>query len=191
MIGVISLKKILTMFLMLLVAFSFMAVPQKASAAEAPTDEQVIAAYHEANKVYDWFYGTSLPTNGRAKKELGYTVYYNVEYPNIRVAVDLLRETQKVFTVEFSNALIGESRRYKTFDNFLFVCPINIAKSKRIGESTYSVERINADKIILHITTELVNPKLAERPVVGSKVTDFEYVNTPMGWRFATFSVIR
>ncbi|MEG0831579.1 MAG: hypothetical protein RSE47_01450 [Acidaminococcaceae bacterium] len=185
-------KKLFTVLLALVALVSLWQAPRTAQAAEAaPTDEQVLAAYQEATTVHNWFFGTSLPTNGKDKKEYGYLIYYNVDYPSIKLSVDLQRETQKVFTVEFANALIGKSLRYKDFDGWLYVCPINIAKSKRIGEATYQVERLAPDKIVLHVTTQLINPKSKDHVVVGSKTTDFSYVNTIAGWRFATFSTIR
>ena len=54
------------------------------ASAEAPTDDEVIAAYTNANKVYNWFGIAPLPTNGRQKKEIGIMIYYNVNFPNFR-----------------------------------------------------------------------------------------------------------
>ena len=49
---------------------------------EAPTDQEVIQAFQEANTVYEWFEHHPLETDGKEKKDTGYMIYYTVADKN-------------------------------------------------------------------------------------------------------------
>lgn len=186
----VTLKKILRGFMMILALFALCSTVF--ASAESPTDEEVIAAYNNANKVYNWFGLVPLPTDGRQKKETGYMIYYNVNYPNIRTMSDLRREMNAVFTSDLTNSILGNSRTYREFGGGLYVAPSGLRANVFAGQSSFSVNRLNADSINLQVTTEILeNPLKNKMDVVRYETKDFSYVNTPIGWRFATFTRVR
>lgn len=188
--GVICMKKL---FMTLLTGLFMLAMTTTALAA-TPTDQEVIAAYQNANKVFEWFSCKPLPTNGRMKKETGYMIYYNVNYPNVRTMGDLHRECEKVFTYTFSNQLISSSRLYKEFDGGLFVAPAGRGYNVFAGKDSFKVVRDAAtpDKLTLQVSTEkLENPPAGKMAVVGYNTHNFSYISTPIGWRFANFQAVR
>jgi len=159
---------------------------------EAPTDEEVTAAYHNASKYYDWFDHHTLPTDGTARKAYGFMIYYNVNYPGIRTMNDLRNALNTVFTSELSNMLIGSSKTYKEFNNALYVAPAGRGNNIFAGNTSFSIARPAEDKIILTAKTEIYdNADHAKGKIINYNSKDFTYVKTINGWRFATFSSIK
>ena len=183
-------KKFLRGFMMILALVALCSTAF--ASAESPTDDEVIAAYTNANKVYNWFGIAPLPTNGRQKKEIGFMIYYNVNFPNIRTMSDLRREMNAVFISDLTNKILAESRTYRDFDGGLYVAPSGLRANVFAGQSSFTVNRLTADSINLQVTTEILeNPPKNKMDVVRYETKDFSYVNTPIGWRFATFTRVR
>ena len=183
-------KKILKSLIML---FALISLCTTAMAAEnSPSDEEVIGAYHNASKVYNWFSLSSLPTNGRLKKEAGYMIYYNVDYPNIRTMSDLRREMNAVFTSDLTSQILANSRTYKEFDGGLYVSPSNFRANVFAGQSAFKVNPIDTDNITLQVTTEILeDPLKNKKNVVKYETKNFSYVKTLVGWRFSSFERIK
>lgn len=181
------LKKVLLMACaLLLITGNVFASP------EAPTDEEVTVAYHNAAKIYDWFDHRTLPTNGLSRKAAGFMIYYNVEYPGIKTMSDLRRTLYTVFTPELSNMLISSSRTYREFNNVLYVAPAGRGNNIFAGNTTFDITRPAADKILLQAKTEIYDSaNHATGKIVKYNVKDFNYVKTTDGWRFSTFSSIK
>ncbi len=155
----------------------------------APTDEEVKAAYDKALVVYNWFDHNTLPTDGTSKKEAGYMIYYNVNYPGIKTMGQLRQAMYTVFTPELSSMLLSTSRAYREFDNVLYVAPASRGHNILAGNTTFTITRPSVDKINLQAKTEMYNNPL-DKKVSSYRTKDFLYVNTASGWRFATFSSI-
>jgi len=184
------LKKILNRLVMVFALLTICATA--IASAASPTDEEVVAAYNNANKVYNWFSLAPLPTNGRLKKEAGYMIYYNVDYPNIRTMSDLRREMNAVFTSDLTSKILGSSRIYKEFNGGLYVAPCDFRPNAFAGQSSFKIQRLTDDNIDLQITTEILeDPQKNKMAVVKYETKNFSYVKTLIGWRFATFERIK
>lgn len=158
---------------------------------EAPTDAEVKAAYTNAVKVYNWFDHNTLPTDGLHKKEVGYMIYYSVNYPGIKTMGQLRQAMHAVFTPELTGMIMSMSRAYREIDNILYVAPASRGKNIFAGNTSFTIVRQAPDKINLQAKTEIydsANP--FNRKVVDYKIKDFLYTKTADGWRFATFSSI-
>ena len=119
-------------------------------------------------------------------------IYYNVNYPGIRTMADLRRTLNTVFTPELSNMLIGSSKAYKEFNNILYVAPADRGNNIFAGDTSFSVTRPAADKIVMQAKTEIFDsPNPAIRKIAKYNIKDFTYVKTADGWRFSTFSSIK
>ena len=100
------------------------------ASAESPTDDEVIAAYTNANKVYNWFGINPLPTNGRQKKEIGFMIYYNVNFPNVRTMIFLILSgiaTGLSWLCYFKAIQIGEVAKVVPIDKFSIVLTLILA----------------------------------------------------------------
>lgn len=183
-------KKILKSLIMV---FVLVTMCTTAMAAETtPKEADVISAYTNASKVYNWFTLTTLPTDGRLKKSAGYMVYYNVNYPNIRTMLDLRREMNSVFTSDLTNQILATSRNYKEFDGGLYVSPCKFKTNALAGQSTFKLIPLTADTLNLQITTEILEDPLHNKNnVVRYETKNFSYVNTLVGWRFSSFERIK
>ena len=126
----------------LLAAFSLTTSVALASP-EAPTDQEVRAAYDKASVVYNWFDQNTLPTDGRLKKEVGFMIYYNVEYPGIKTMANLRQQMDEVFTPELTGMLFSGSRAYKEFSGQLYVAPASRGDNAFAGKSTFSIFRVS------------------------------------------------
>lgn len=160
--------------------------------AATPTDDEVIAAYHNARVVYNWFDLKQLPTNGRSKKETGYMIYYNVNYPGIRTMSELRNECNKVFTPDLTSLLLTRSRAYREFNGGLYVAPAGRGTNIYAGDIAVKVLRDAAapDKMTVQVTTFMfkdVKHTIPDNP----QIRNFTYVNTPAGWRFSTFKAVK
>ncbi len=90
---------------------------------EAPTDQEVIQAFQQANTVYEWFEHHPLRTDGKGERDTGYMIYYTVAdkaYPNMMA---LKAKVNEHFTEALASFIISDSRMYREFDGKLYVAP--------------------------------------------------------------------
>ena len=108
---------LLTAILAVSAAFTAFASP------EAPTDQEVIQAFQEANTVYEWFEHHPLKTDGKGEKDTGYMIYYTVADKNYPNMMALKTRVNECFTEALAGFIISDSRMYREFDGKLYVAP--------------------------------------------------------------------
>ena len=182
-------KKFITSIIMALVLITLGGASLVSAA--APTDAEVVVAYQKANVIFDWYTKNPLPTDGRAKYEQGYMIYYNVNHPTIHTMADLRRETETAFTPGLTGKLIASTRLYKEVKGILYVAPANRGDNIMAGTTTFKVLRTsNPDSITLQAITPIYSDH-THKIFVKNEVRDFTYVNTISGWRFADFQNVK
>ena len=108
---------------------------------EAPTDQEVIQAFQEANTVYEWFEHHPLKTDGKGEKDTGYMIYYTVADKNYPNMMALKARVNECFTEALAGFIISDSRMYREFDGKLYVAPSAKARDLRKGTSTINILR--------------------------------------------------
>lgn len=82
---------------------------------EAPTDQEVIQAFQQANTVYEWFDHHPLKTDGKNKQDTGYMIYYTVADKQFPTMMALKSKVHEVFTDALASFIISDSRLYREF----------------------------------------------------------------------------
>ncbi|MCF0139147.1 MAG: hypothetical protein HUJ81_03465 [Acidaminococcus fermentans] len=173
---------LLTAILAVSAAFTAFASP------EAPTDQEVIQAFQEANTVYEWFEHHPLKTDGKEEKDTGYMIYYTVADKNYPNMMALKTRVNECFTEALAGFIISDSRMYREFDGKLYVAPSAKALDPRKGTSTINIVRESPTRINLEVSTPIMeDPVHGKTNVVETRKTIFPYVKTLKGWRFSYF----
>lgn len=153
---------------------------------ENPTTDEVLSAYQNAVKVYEWFEHDPLPTQGRERFDSGYMMYYLVSDSQIKTMMDLKQRVRDTFTDSLASFIMSENKMYRQNDKQLFVAPMAKKKNPKRGVPTLTVKKISDDKYIVTAQTP-VYTDAAKTTLEKTETVEFPYVRTAKGWRFAYF----
>lgn len=148
--------------------------------------------YEKADQIFAWLFRQTIKARNVGRQDW----YDLVNFPGITTKADLRRVMEQSFTKDLTRQLLTKvGEQYKDIDGRLHVRSGARGDDITCGKNSYTLERVTADKYILHVKTELldfVDQKPVHKSVVkGFKETLFEYVRTGEGWRFATFKSVR
>ena len=167
---------LLTGLMVLTVALTAFASP------EAPTDQEVIQAFQQANTVYEWFEHHPLHTDGKGERDTGYMIYYTVADKNYPNMMALKAKVNEHFTEALASFIISDSR----MENGVKIpCEGQLFYK---GTSTINIVRVSPTKINLEVSTPIMeDPAHGKTNVVKTYKVTFPYVKALKGWRFSYF----
>ncbi len=155
---------------------------------EAPTDQEIIQAFQQANTVYEWFDHHPLQTDGKNKQDTGYMIYYTVADKQFPTMMALKSKVHEVFTDALASFIISDSRLYREFDGKLYVAPGARPQDPKKGTSSIDIKRVSPTEIDLNVSTPIMeDPVHGKTNVVETRKATFPYVKTAKGWRFSYF----
>ena len=144
--------------------------------------------YEKADQAYAWLFRQTIKARNVGRQDW----YDLVNFPGITTKADLQRIMGQSFTQSLTRQLLAKvGEQYKDIDGRLYVRSGARGDDINCGKNSYTLERLTANKYILLVKTELLDPTVRKRVVKGYKETRFEYVKTKEGWRFATFESVR
>ena len=150
------------------------------SSARPLPEEEVLAAYERAERIYGWFDLAPLPSSGQPSSVNGRT-YYPVDMEGIVELEDLRTYLRGVFSQELTDRLLsGEAARisYQDVNGILCVCGRIRVEAEQLEETLYSV----------NVMVELLGED--GETVVGLESWSFPYAFVNDRWVFTDFRLV-
>ena len=163
--------------------------------------EDVLAAYDEAARLYDWFDLAPMPVDESDSVWEGENTYFRVRDDGISSTEDLRSRLEEVFTPELAEEIFNRAPdQYRDFGGKLYAVPggrgTNIyfldktVQTARLSENRWEVTlTFWADFEDSHIVPEPGTDFSTSYPIAtaGYSTTTIYYEQTPDGWRFTSF----
>ena len=167
-----------------------MEASQVESTARMPTEEEILADYDRAVRVYSWFDLTPLEDSGETVTEDG-TEYRRVSEPGFETMDELRLNLRGVFCEELTERLLsgGTSRiQYREIDGVLYVTGEARERGDDKGTVTVEVEQASETVFSVNVTVDLLDED--EGVVTGMECWAFPYVLENGRWGFSEFRLV-
>ena len=145
------------------------------SSARPMPEEEVLAAYERAQRVYGWFDLAPLPTVGEALTVNG-RAYYRVDMEGMEELEDLRTYLRGVFSQELADRLLdgGSSRiQYRDVNDVLYAAGDSRDRDAGKGQVQVEVERLEDGLYFINVTVDLLGED--RETVVGLESWSFPY----------------
>lgn len=160
------------------------------SSARPMPEEEILAAYERAQRIYGWFDLAPPPLSGESAVVNGRT-YYRVELEGVEELEDLRACLRGVFSKELTDRLLdGRSARiqYRDVDGALFAAGDARERDEGKGEVRIEVERPEEDVCYVDVTVDLLGED--RETVVGLESWSFPYAFVEDRWVFTDFRLV-
>ncbi len=163
-----------------------------ATPVSGPTDEEVLAAYREAQEAYSWFHLAPMPFDPEDSREVDGVVYYRVDYPGIDSLSTLRGYLKSLFSDAIVDSLLPyDGVQYLDIDGVLYVQDGGRGDDiYRGAEYTQVMRGDNPNRLVVRATVEVVDPE-QNGAVTGSVTYEFPYEKVGEQWIFTDFSLVR
>ena len=163
--------------------------------------EDVLAAYDEAARLYDWFDLAPMPLDESDSVREGENTYFRVLDENITSTEELRSRLEEAFTPKLTEEIFNKTPdQYRDFDGKLYAIPGGRGTNLYLLDKTVQVERLSEDrwKVTLTFWADYEDARMVPEPetgvsvsyptaVTGYSTTCIDYERTPEGWRFTSF----
>lgn len=163
--------------------------------------EDVLAAYDEAARLYDWFDLAPMSLDESDSVREGENTYFRVLDENITSTKELRSRLERVFTSELAEEIFNKAPdQYRDFDGKLYAIPGGRGTNIYLLDKTVQAERISEDRWAVTLTfwADYEDTRMVPEPeagvsasyptaVAGYSTTCIYYERTPEGWRFISF----
>ena len=163
--------------------------------------EDVLAAYDGAARLYDWFDLAPMPVDEFDSVREGETTYFRVRDDNIASTEDLRSRLEEAFTPDLAEEIFNKAPdQYRDFDGKLYAIPGGRGANIYLLDKTVQAERISEDRweVTLTFWADFEDSHMAPEPgtdfstsypiaTAGYSTTTIDYERTPKGWRFTSF----
>ena len=166
-----------------------------------PQSEDVLTAYDEAARLYDWFDLAPMPLDESDSVREGENTYFRVLDKNITSTKELRSRLERVFTSELAEEIFNKvPDQYRDFDGKLYAIPGGRGANIYLLDKTVQAGRISEDRweVTLTFWADYEDARMVPEPetgvsasyptaVAGYSTTCIYYERTPEGWRFTSF----
>lgn len=166
-----------------------------------PQSEDVLTAYNEAARLYDWFDLAPMPLDESDSVREGENTYFRVLDKNITSTKELRSRLERVFTSELAEEIFNKvPDQYRDFDGKLYAIPGGRGANIYLLDKTVQAGRISEDRweVTLTFWADYEDARMVPEPetgvsasyptaVAGYSTTCIYYERTPEGWRFTSF----
>ena len=163
--------------------------------------EDVLAAYDEAARLYDWFDLAPMPLDESDSVKEGENTYFRVLDENITSTKELHSRLERVFTSELAKEIFNKvPDQYRDFDGKLYAIPGGRGTNIYLLDKTVQAERISEERweVTLTFWAGYEDARMVPEPetgvsasyptaVAGYSTTCIYYERTSEGWRFTSF----
>ena len=163
--------------------------------------EDVLAAYDEAARLYDWFDLAPMSLDESDSVREGENTYFRVLDENITSTKELRSRLERVFTPELAEEIFNKvPDQYRDFDGKLYAIPGGRGTNIYLLDKTVQAERISEDRweVTLTFWADYEDTRMVPEPeagvsasyptaVAGYSTTCIYYERTSEGWRFTSF----
>ena len=112
-----------------------------------PQAEDVLAAYDEAARLYDWFDLAPMPLDESDSVREGENTYFRVLDENITSTKELRSRLEEAFTPELAEEIFNKvPDQYRDFDGKLYAIPGGRGTNLYLLDKTVRAERISEDR---------------------------------------------
>ena len=160
------------------------------SSARPMPEEEVLAAYERAQRVYGWFDLAPLPTVGEALTVNG-RAYYRVDMEGMEELEDRRTYLRGVFSQELADRLLdgGSSRiQYRDVNGVLYAAGDIRDRDAGKGQVQVEVERLEDGLYFINVTVDLLGED--RETVVGLESWSFPYAFVEDRWVFTDFRLV-
>ena len=155
------------------------------SSARPMPEEEVLAAYERAQRVYGWFDLAPLPTVGEALTVNG-RAYYRVDMEGMEELEDLRTYLRGVFSQELDG---GSARiQYRDVNGVLYAAGDIRDRDAGKGQVQVEVERLEDGLYFINVTVDLLGED--RETVVGLESWSFPYAFVEDRWVFTDFRLV-
>ena len=166
-----------------------------------PQSEDVLTAYNEAARLYDWFDLAPMPLDESDSVREGENTYFRVLDKNITSTKELRSRLERVFTSELAEEIFNKvPDQYRDFDGKLYAIPGGRGANIYLLDKAVQAGRISEDRweVTLTFWADYEDARMVPEPetgvsasyptaVAGYSTTCIYYERTPEGWRFTSF----
>lgn len=163
--------------------------------------EDVLAAYDEAARLYDWFDLAPMPLDESDSVKEGENTYFRVLDETITSTKELRSRLEEAFTPELAEEIFNKvPDQYRDFDGKLYAIPGGRGTNLYLLDKTVQAERLREDRweVTLTFWADYEDARMVPEPetgvsasyptaVTGYSTTSIYYERTPEGWRFTSF----
>lgn len=163
--------------------------------------EDVLAAYDEAARLYNWFDLAPMPLDESDSVREGESTYFRVLDETITSTKELRSRLERVFTSELAEEIFNKAPdQYRDFDGKLYAIPGGRGTNLYLLDKTVQAERISEDRweVTLTFWADYEDARMVPEPetgvsasyptaVAGYSTTCIHYERTSEGWRFTSF----
>ena len=160
------------------------------SSARPMPEEEVLAAYERAQRVYGWFDLAPLPTVGEALTVNG-RAYYRVDMEGMEELEDLRTYLRGVFSQELADRLLdgGSARiQYRDVNGVLYVAGDIRDRDAGKGQVQVEVERLEDGLYFINVTVDLLGED--RETVVGLESWSFPSAIVADRWLSTDFRLV-
>lgn len=160
------------------------------SSARPLLEEEVLAAYERARRVYGWFDLEPLATSGESAVLDGAT-YYRVSMEGIDDLEDLRTYLRGVFSRELSDRLLDGSTariQYRNIRGLLYVSGESRSRDAGKGQARVEAEQLEEDLYSVNVVVDLLGED--GETVVGLESWSFPYAFLEDRWVFTDFRLV-
>ena len=160
------------------------------SSARPMPEEEILAAYERAQRIYGWFDLAPPPLSGESAVVEGRT-YHRVELEGIEELEDLRACLRGVFSQELTDRLLdGRSARiqYRDVKGALFAAGEGRDRDEGKGAAQIEVERPEEGVCYVNVTVDLLGED--RETVVGLESWSFPYAFENDRWVFTDFRLV-
>lgn len=161
------------------------------SGAPEPTEAEVLSAYRQAAKLYDWFDPGTMPLRASDAKNVDGRTYQRTDDPDIGTMEALRSALSGLFAPELVQRLLddgGTSPHYRDIGGGLYALDAARGSNLHLLGKTVSAKRVDAGHWTVTLTFYAdsydADPSAA---VIGWSQTALDYKKTADGWRFTDF----
>ena len=163
--------------------------------------EDVLAAYDEAARLYDWFDLAPMPLDESDSVREGENTYFRVLDEAITSTEELRSRLERVFTPELTEEIFNKvPDQYRDFDGKLYAIPGGRGTNIYLLDKTVQAARLSEDRweVTLTFWADYEDARMVPEPetgvsvsyptaVTGYSTTCIDYERTQEGWRFTSF----
>lgn len=153
-------------------------------------EEEILATYERAERVYGWFDLTPLPSSGQAAAVNGRS-FCPVDMEGLETLEDLRTRLRGLFSQELTDRLLdGKTARiqYQDVNGVLCVCGEGRERNAEKGQIRVEAQQLEEDLYSVNVMVELLGED--GETVVGLESWSFPYAYVNDRWVFTDFRLV-
>ena len=163
---------------------------QKNTKHTPPTMDEMIEAYRDAAKAYEYIEVSPLPLHSKPVTVDGFR-YYQVSVDGMETLADLTEYLKCYFSDGIVTGLLNQDTApYRDIDGKLYGLNGGRGKNIALGKEQYSYSERSGTEVVLEVTVENLDEEDLET-VTGHTTHNFVYEKTDDQWVFTEFPYFR